>query len=71
VKKKQKARPSITARSPVGTPSSVAFPLLRVFVLAGVGVWAAAYGLWRYYTVARPSMIAPAPTATEIPIEVE
>ena len=56
----------------IKTPSSLAFPLLRAFLLAAVGVVAAAYGLWRYYAIPRPSMLrAPAPAPTEIPIEIE
>jgi len=42
-----------------------------VFLLAGVGVVASVYGLWRYYAVPRPPMMVPVPAATEIPIEVE
>lgn len=53
------------------TPSSLAFPLLRTFLLASVAVVSAAYGVYRYYTAPRPSMLAPRPAATEIPIEVE
>lgn len=53
------------------TPSSVAWPLLRTFLLASVAVVSAAYGVWRFYTVPRPSMLAPRPAATEIPIELE
>ncbi len=59
-------------KHPVATPSSFAFPLVRTFLLAAVGVLAASYGLWRYYAIPRPSMLrAPAPAPTEIPIEVE
>lgn len=73
-KKKPKTRSSVTRRF-IATPSSFAFPLLRTFLLALVGVVASGYGVWRYYTVPRPSMRAPAapapPAATEIPIELE
>ena len=75
-KKKAKARPSVT-RGPILSWSTLAFPLLRVFLLAMVGVLAAAYGLWRYYAMPRPSMRAPTPMRAppappnEIPIEIE
>ncbi len=77
VKKRVKARPSVT-KGPAPTFGSLAFPLLRVFLLAMVGVVASAYGLWRYYAVPRPSMRAKAPMhapseppPNEIPIEIE
>ena len=72
-----KTRPSVT-KGPAPSFGSLAFPMVRVFLLAMVGVVAAAYGLWRYYAVPRPSMRAKAPMQApagpppnEIPIEIE
>ncbi len=45
--------------------------LFRMFVLGAVAVVAAAYGVWRYYFVPRPSMLVPVPSATEIEVEPE
>lgn len=73
-KKKAKLERPLSRRNPVKTPSSLAFPLLRTFLLAAVGVVAAAYGIYRFYTVVRPPMlvpVAPPPAPSEIPIEVE
>ncbi len=79
MKKKEKGKRALSSRGSAGaprptrTPSSLAFPLLRAFLLAAVGVVASAYGIWRYYTVKRPPMVVPLPATspTEIPIEVE
>ncbi len=53
------------------TPGSAVWPLLRVFLLAAVGVLASVYGVWRHYTVQRPPMVVPRPPPTEIPVEME
>jgi hypothetical protein len=74
----KKKKPSVTTprekKRASTVPSSFSFPLVRTYLLAAIGVLASAYGVWRYYTVPRPSMLAPrapAPAPSEIPIEVE
>lgn len=41
--------------------------LLRMFLLGAVSILAAAYAIYRHYTVPHAPMLVPAPTATEIP----
>ena len=41
--------------------------LVRVFLLASVGVCGAVYGLWRAAHFVPQPMLVPAPVATEIP----
>ncbi|MCL2777050.1 MAG: hypothetical protein FWD73_03525 [Polyangiaceae bacterium] len=41
--------------------------LFRMFVIGSVAIAAAAYAIWRHYTVPLAPMLGPAPSATEIP----
>jgi hypothetical protein len=41
--------------------------VLRMFVVGTVAVAAAAWAIWRHYSVPRMPMLVPAPSATEIP----
>lgn len=50
-------RPKPT-RPPVGL-------LLRTLLLASIGVIAASYAIWRYYTMPRPPIVLPRPPPAE------
>ena len=60
-------------KSKTGLPPTVARPrvpfalLFRMFVIGSVAVVASIYGVYRYYFVPRTPMLAPTPSATEIP----
>ena len=57
-------------KSPPGPPTKPRIPfalLFRMFAIGMVAVIAAAYGIYRYYTVPRASMLVPVPSATELP----
>jgi hypothetical protein len=55
-------RPQVALRIP--------FPMLiRVFLLGMVAVIASLWAIWRHYTIPRPSLLTPTPSATEIEIE--
>ena len=64
-KKKAKSRPAPLAQPREKMPT-VTF--LRVFVLGSVSIVAAIYAIYRHYWIPRPSMIAPVPAATELPV---
>ncbi len=42
---------------------------IRMFLVGSIAVAASVWAIWRHYTVARPSMLAPTPSASEIEIE--
>ena len=41
--------------------------MLRMFLIGSISVSAAGYAIYRHYYVARPSMLMPVPSATELP----
>lgn len=64
-------------RGPPPRPETPRIPLaaaIRMFVIGTLAVFAAAWALFRHYSVPRMPMLVPAPSATEIPapeLEVE
>jgi hypothetical protein len=61
-------------KKPPGPPARVtvlSFAILRMILLAACAIAGAVYAVVRYYTHPPAPMMVPAPSATEIPVEVE
>jgi hypothetical protein len=71
----KKKRSVIGSRRPPPRPQvalRIPFPtLIRTFLLGMVAVIASLYAIWRHYTIPRPSLLTPTPSATEIEIEID
>lgn len=65
-------RTSLQPRRPPLRPERPQIPpamLVRMFLIGAISVVAAAWALWRHYTVPRSPMLLPAPSSSEIEIE--
>lgn len=62
--RRAKQREHKTARERPRMPAALFF---RIFVIGSISIVAAGYAIWRHYFVPRPSMLAPIPSATEMP----
>jgi hypothetical protein len=61
-------------KKPPGPPTRVSvltFSVARMLVIAACGIAGAAYAIVRYYTHPPAPMLVPAPSATEVPVEIE
>jgi hypothetical protein len=61
-----KTKKKIDLTKPVERPRMPLALVFRIFVLGAVAVVASAYAIYRHYYVPRPSMLVPAPPATEV-----
>jgi hypothetical protein len=67
VQKRSKKKRYVDVAKPIERPRMPLGVLLRMFVLGSVAVGASGYAIYRHYFVPRPSMLAPAPSASEVP----
>ena len=63
---KRKAK-KIDLSKPVEHPRMPFAVLVRVFLIGAISIAAAGYAIYRHYYVARPSMLMPVPSSTELP----
>ena len=63
---KRKAK-KIDLSKPVEHPRMPFAVLARMFLIGSISVGAAGYAIYRHYYVARPSMLMPVPSSTELP----
>lgn len=57
-----------------GKPERASIPVhlaIRMFLIGSIAVVGAVYAIWRHYSVPRTPMLVPAPSPSEIPIELE
>ena len=57
----------IDLSKPVEHPRMPFAVLVRVFLIGAISIAAAGYAIYRHYYVARPSMLMPVPSSTELP----
>ena len=63
---KRKAK-KLDLSKPVEHPRMPFAVLARMFLIGSMSIAAAGYAIYRHYYVARPSMLMPVPSATELP----
>lgn len=71
------ARPTKPKHPPKPERASVPFNMaIRMFLIGAISVAGAVYAIWRHYSVPRPSMLVPVPSASasapppgEVPVE--
>ena len=63
---KRKAK-KIDLSKPVEHPRMPFAVLVRMFLIGSISVAAAGYAIYRHYYVARPSMLMPVPSPSELP----
>ena len=63
---KRKAK-KIDLSKPIERPRMPFAVMMRMFLIGSVSVAAAGYAIYRHYYVARPSMLMPVPSASELP----
>jgi hypothetical protein len=64
VKKKPKGRTKkLDLTKPVERPRMPISIMVRIFIVGSISVGASAYGIYRHYSIPRPSMLMPVPEA--------
>ncbi len=63
---KRKAK-KLDLSKPIEHPRMPFAVLVRMFLIGSISVAATGYAIYRHYYVARPSMLMPVPSSTELP----